>query len=561
MKLKNKIYAVFVIISIFLAPCGVFAQQLQVESLDRIKNELLRFSNTAANAATGTTQVKAKQSTATEAEKEVTTSAITFPKPEEIITKSDVAHINPDTYVLGPGDKLNIAFYGLVSGNYPAVIQPDGTIFLSPAPPIYVQGLTIREAKSKIYRIMCGYYKEFNIDLQITSLRTFKINILGEVTNPGTFIITPTIGVCDAISLAGGLKAGASTRNIVLEDKRKKRKWRIDLFKWFYLGKKDENRMLDIDYSIYVPLRKEKISVEGAFKRTGVFEIVLGEKLSDIVSMMEPATEAVLEFANITRTTNENKLDIIPVNINKIMHDPDSKDNIPLTDGDIVFIPSVNLYVKKILVIGELEGANQFAKTQNPLTGSEEIIKISLYNLREGERVKDVISMLGGLTVKADLEKARIERPIGNGQVEYLPINLRKLMYDDDQSQNLALLPGDALVVPSIPSNVYVLGEISNPGAYQYNVGLGIKDYIAAAGGPTSRSRMRMAKVISSTNGKPIIYNFDLRSLLSGNQLEPVTLRPGDVIYIPYADIASWRDIIGAMTNLVVLRNFFIQNN
>ena len=92
------------------------------------------------------------------------------------------------------------------------------------------------------------------------------------------------------------------------------------------------------------------------------------------------------------------------------------------------------------------------------------------------KRVKDVVIALGGLTVKADMGKARVERPLPGGIIKIIPIDLRRLLYQNDESQNICLLPGDSRwLVPAMPTNIYILGEIRSPGAYQIQCGQQIK--------------------------------------------------------------------------------------
>ncbi len=551
-----------VLIAVVFISSIVYAQDFGT-SIESIRERLLEggFSVPASMRQKIPKRRKEQQTTSAASSSEASkslTSIIKFPSAQEIIAKSNVAHIDPATYRLGAGDKLNVIFYGKYQQTVPVVVDPDGTIFVNPADPIYVKGLTIKEAQRKIYRVMKKYFKNFKVDLQIIGLRTFKIEVLGEVQTPGTYVVTPTVGVCDAIGLAGGLKEGASIRNVILKGPKPNQRVRVDLFKWYYMGKSDENRLLKRGQVVYVPLMKNKITIDGAFRKRGTFEVVSGERVSDVVKMVSPTAKAVLSEAKITRLLHRKEnLKIIPVNIAKALEHPNSEDDPPLIAGDVLFVPSISVFLKKIKVIGELNGANFFKKTVNRLTGQEEIIKVGSYDLSEGERVKDVVVALGGVTVKADLEKARVERPIGGGRVKVIPVNLRKLLYENDESQNIKLKAGDTFIVPAAQTNIYILGEIRNPGAYQYNVGNKIKEYIALAGGPTRRARMRQTRVIQYIGGKPVVHTIDLRSILTGNLTENFELRPGDVIYIPYAEIVSYKDVVRMITDLIVLRQIF----
>lgn len=486
-------------------------------------------------------------------------SKLKFPGAQELLNRADVSFIDPDTYMLGPGDELNVIIFGRLYEESKVKVQPDGTIFLQPAGSIYVKGKTISTAERRLRNIMTRYYKNFKLSLQITKLRTVEVRILGEVANPGTYIATPTIGACDVIGMAGGIKDNASLRNLELRDKKGKRISRIDLYSWYYLGDKKQNMLLDSKYEVYVPVMQDKISLDGAFRRTGPIEIVKGERLLDVVKMAEPQTEAVLSEAKLTRISGKGSLEIISVNLKDIIGEKngDAEENLLLAGGDSIFLPELEIFLEKIKVIGELKDANLFSQTVNKLTGETEIQKVGLYNLKKGERVKDVIIALGGVTAKANMEKARIERPIGNGDVKVIPCDLRKLMHKNDDRQNIALEEGDTLIIPPMPDTIYLLGEIRSPGAYQYNVGNKIREYVALAGGPSPKAKLRHVKVIKEIGGKPQVFTIDLKAILLGNKQEEIELRPGDAIYIPQADIATWRDVIAIATQLVVLQKLF----
>ncbi|MCD4783414.1 MAG: SLBB domain-containing protein [Candidatus Eremiobacteraeota bacterium] len=483
---------------------------------------------------------------------------IKFPEATELAARSDIAFINPEKYILGPGDGLRIVIYGRFFEENRVMVRPGGSIFLYPAGDIVVKGHTINGAKDKVYRIMKRYYRDFKVHLEITKLRTIQVRILGEVTNPGTYVITPVIGICDAIGMAGGLKDNASLRNVLLRDDRGKKVGNIDLFSWYFLGEEGQNKLIEQKSVIFVPLMQEQITLDGAFRRKGTFEIIPGERITDIIKMAELQPGAVLSEGRLTRI-KDGELEIKKLDLDRIVDVEkfESEKDILLSDGDNIYVPNLDMFSKKIRVIGELKGANFFSTTINKLTGETEIQKIGLYNLKKGETVKDVVVALGGTTVKANVQKARVERPLKNGNVKVISVNLRKLMSGGDESQNVALREGDTLIVPAMPDSVYILGEIRAPGAYQYNVGNKIKEYVALAGGPTRKAKLRHVKIISQRGDNIKASTIDLRSILTGNLKEEIELRPGDVIYIPHADIVSWKDILGIMTELIVIRQLF----
>ena len=66
---------------------------------------------------------------------------------------------------------------------------------------------------------------------------------------------------------------------------------------------------------------------------------------------------------------------------------------------------------------------------------------------RDGMTVLDAVLAVGGLTNYAAGNRARIVRMVG-GREQDIPLHLSSLVNQGDMSQNLALKPGDVLVVP-----------------------------------------------------------------------------------------------------------------
>ena len=81
----------------------------------------------------------------------------------------------------------------------------------------------------------------------------------------------------------------------------------------------------------------------------------------------------------------------------------------------------------------------------------------------------------------------------------------------------------------SIP--VFVLGDVRRPGAYTIGAMSSVTDALIMAGGPSAIGSMRRIEV---RRGEKVITYFDLYDLfLKGDKSRDVTLRAGDVIFVP----------------------------
>jgi polysaccharide export outer membrane protein len=87
----------------------------------------------------------------------------------------------------------------------------------------------------------------------------------------------------------------------------------------------------------------------------------------------------------------------------------------------------------------------------------------------------------------------------------------------------------------SLSPVVYLLGEVKNPGAYDFAKGQSLVSLLAVAGGPTKDAKMRNVLVIRGdyNNNPTVIVSDASRMLRRGDLSENVTLQSGDIIYVP----------------------------
>jgi polysaccharide biosynthesis/export protein len=76
-----------------------------------------------------------------------------------------------------------------------------------------------------------------------------------------------------------------------------------------------------------------------------------------------------------------------------------------------------------------------------------QVVRPQAIAYRQGMTVLDAVLAVGGLTEYAAGNRSRIVRMV-NGQETDIPLKLNALVNGGDMSQNLALKPGDVLVVP-----------------------------------------------------------------------------------------------------------------
>lgn len=170
--------------------------------------------------------------------------------------------------------------------------------------------------------------------------------------------------------------------------------------------------------------------------------------------------------------------------------------------------------------------------------------------LKPGDRVMEAIAQAGSFNPQAYLEGATITH---KGSKEQVSVNLRKLFYENDLSQNVSLEDGDTIYIPEDVDNRYfVIGEVFRPGKYTLKEKVSVVDAISEAGGVTDRANPKVTYIIRGDPKKPQRIRVDVSKFLkSADMSQNVVLQPGDVVYVPESSKPDWNKIAGIISVIV----------
>jgi polysaccharide biosynthesis/export protein len=151
-------------------------------------------------------------------------------------------------------------------------------------------------------------------------------------------------------------------------------------------------------------------------------------------------------------------------------------------------------------------------------------------------RVIEAIARAGGLetglsdtrTVEmADLQRSILVR---NGQ--RVPVDFDRLFRHGDLSQNVFLEPNDYLYFAQASENeIYVLGEVAQPGLLVFAARPTVISAISARGGYTTRSFRSRVLVVRGSLDHPETFVVDTSAVLKG-QAPDFKLQPRDIVYV-----------------------------
>jgi polysaccharide export outer membrane protein len=96
------------------------------------------------------------------------------------------------------------------------VVTPAGTIQLPAVDSVFVQGLTLAEAKQEIDARYEATIPGVEVTMDLAERAPRFVYVVGEVTNPGRFELVGPTTAMQSIALAGGWRIGANLRQVVV---------------------------------------------------------------------------------------------------------------------------------------------------------------------------------------------------------------------------------------------------------------------------------------------------------------------------------------------------------
>ena len=120
------------------------------------------------------------------------------------------ARAHDDTYSIGADDILAINVWKEPDLTRSVPVRSDGKISLPLIGELQAAGVTPKQLEQDISKKLTSYVAEPEVTVIVQEIRSRKFNILGQVAKPGSFPITRTTTVLDAIALAGGFQISQS---------------------------------------------------------------------------------------------------------------------------------------------------------------------------------------------------------------------------------------------------------------------------------------------------------------------------------------------------------------
>jgi len=204
---------------------------------------------------------------------------------------------------------------------------------------------------------------------------------------------------------------------------------------------------------------------------------------------------------------NETKV----VDFYKFLMKGDSSQDYSLDSGDTIMIPLIG---RTVTITGEVK-------------------KPAIYELKEGENLKELITLAGGMRPTGFLQRIRIDSVDSGSKRVVIDADL-----SDPDKPDVPILDGDNVTVFSIPSErintVTVEGKVNMPGTYQLKDGMRVSDLLNMSQGLLGEAFMERADLIrlNSDRKTTTLVPLNLSKALSGEPESNVALNQWDKLII-----------------------------
>lgn len=477
------------------------------------------------------------------------------------------------TYTLDFGDSLEIQIIGQKNIVEEFPIKRDGSITVPDIGKIYVSGLSLDAATkmiaSKVENALIGV----EVYVSLISVRDIQVLVTGNAYQPGIYTLNGNSNILHALSMAGGIDSIGSYREIELIRDNEVVDV-LDLYDIFIKGKYAFGKRLRTGDSILVKPAKSLVKISGAVNRENTYEAIEGETFADLINFSNGFSNlADKSYIRIQRLQKDEVKYIT-------LEEDDLSSEMP-KNGDSLYVKGYSY--RTITIKGAVQNPGEYIIAEDETVGSI---------ITKAQGYKSNAYPFGGVltnkktkkineAASEKLYKTFIQSLITKGNTlfasDMLPLVLEELQDTKSSGRVIAefdldviaaspqldttLEDGDQILIPFKTENIYIYGEINNPGTTRYVPNQTASMYIESIGG-----------VLESGDPQNIFIvhpNGEVNSIKYGifnKKNNDVAIYPGSVIYIPkiikgegMATASIWAPIISGLavsiTSLSVLGN------
>ena len=432
----------------------------------------------------------------------------------------------PKNYQIGPGDEIMIDLWGASEVTYKATVNNSGSIKINGIGFVFINGFTLENASKKIISKLktkhagisadSNSYNKINTNITVSKIRTVQVNIIGEVKTPGTYALNSLSTVLNALYVAGGPTKIGTFREVQLI-RGNKQVASLDVYQYMLSGTQQGNLKLQDQDVLLVTPYKNLVSVEGAVKRVGIYELKDGQTLAELAEYFGGFTPIAYTNLLTVERLNGTQKEIREVAFTE------AKDFIMQAGDKLVVQEILDRYENKITIQGEVYRPGSF----------EMFEKMSL---------KTLIEKAEGITPEAFLLRGLLVRTFDDTHKENIAFSVSEIL---NGSSTIVLKARDQVRIFNKEElrekrTITIAGAVNTPNTFDFVDKLQIEDVIAMSGGlergadPQVISVSRRLKD-GSFRTLSEVYAVSSDENLAINNGTPFYIQPFDVIDVRYS--------------------------
>lgn len=324
--------------------------------------------------------------------------------------------IDPDQYIIGPGDELAINVAIRDNLTWILKVTPTGHILIPTVGILKLSGMTLTEAQIQVkIFINTNTYPKAPVNVVLNNMRNFRILITGAVLKPGYKTVNPVTRLENVISMAGGFHQLAKEFDIHITGDNNKTMV-VNYLNYLRTGDENQNPLFLEGDKIHVPfadIGSESIVLRGAITGGGYDIIEKDETLQNFVQRRASfGSNADLQNITITRTLEDRNafINVLPKDFASVTLKP----------GDVIDV----LSEKGVMVNGYVQTPGGYIFF--PGYNASNYINLAGGNTSNGDPNRAIIYRLDGSVLHGQ------ETEIQRGDLIVVPLSRKHIFFGDD---------------------------------------------------------------------------------------------------------------------------------
>jgi polysaccharide biosynthesis/export protein len=194
-----------------------------------------------------------------------------FDTPPTTFAPTEDVNVGPG-YIIGPGDELQLQLSGQVNDQLNVTVDRTGAISLPQIGSVHVAGLPFGQLGSYLRAQMGKIYRNFDLSVNLGSLRTIQVFVVGQARRPGSYSISSLSTLLNALFVSGGPLPQGSVRDIQVK-RGGQTITHFDLYDLLLHGDKSHDVNLATGDVIFIPMVGPQVALVGSVSNPAVYEL------------------------------------------------------------------------------------------------------------------------------------------------------------------------------------------------------------------------------------------------------------------------------------------------